>query len=128
MIYKNSCECLDGCTISIIVEEKPLLVHCPAHISAYVLKLKEEKMRAMFLTKNITALIQPMAQGIIRASIAFYYGELLSGVMNSELQIVEFLELLTLKDVAYRVDLTWRKVAPTARKSVLEKLSQKTRS
>jgi hypothetical protein len=33
--------------------------------------------------------------------------------MNSELQIVEFLELLTLKDVAYSVDLTWRKVTPT---------------
>jgi hypothetical protein len=43
---------------------------------------------------------------------------------------MEFLETLTLKDVAYSVDLTLGKVtltisAKTARKSVLEKLSQK---
>jgi hypothetical protein len=64
----------------------------------------------MFLTKNITALIQPMDQGIIQASIALYHGELLGGAVNSELQIMIFLETLTLKSVTYSVDLAWRKV------------------
>jgi hypothetical protein len=68
------------------------------------------KNRAMFLTKHIAALIQPMDQGTIQASMAFYRGELLGGVVNSKLQIMKFLETLTLKDVAYSVDLTWRKV------------------
>jgi hypothetical protein len=102
------------CSIYKILAEKVLLDHCPAHPSAYVLKLKDEKIRGMFLTKNIAALIQPIDQGIIQASKAFYHGELLGGVVNSELQTMEFLETLTLKDVAHSVELTWGKVTPTA--------------
>jgi hypothetical protein len=72
-----------------------------------------------------------MDQGVMQASIGFYYSELLGGLMKSQLQIMEFLETLTLKDVAYSVDLTWGKLqqllVQTARKSGLEKLSQKTR-
>jgi hypothetical protein len=72
-----------------------------------------------------------MDQGIMQASIGFYYSELLGGLIKSQLQIMEFLITLTLKDVAYSVDLTWGKLqqllVQTARKSVLEKLSQKTR-
>jgi hypothetical protein len=67
----------------------------------------------MFLPKNTTALIQPMDQGIIRACKAFYRGELLGGVVNSELQVTEFMKTLTLKDVAYSVGLAWGKITPT---------------
>jgi hypothetical protein len=49
------------------LEEKALLLldHCLAHPSADVLKLKDGKIKAMFLPKNTTALIQPMYQRII---------------------------------------------------------------
>jgi hypothetical protein len=48
-------------------EEKSLLLldHCPAHPSAEVLKSKDVKIRAVFLPKSMTALIQPMDLGII---------------------------------------------------------------
>jgi hypothetical protein len=69
------------------LEEKALLLldHCSAHPTAHVLKSKDGKIKAMFLPKNTTALIQPTDQGIIRACKAFYRGELLRGVVNSEL-------------------------------------------
>jgi hypothetical protein len=57
------------------IEDKALLPldHCPAHPSADVLKLKDGKIKAMFLPKNSTALIQPMDQGIIQAYKAYYH-------------------------------------------------------
>jgi hypothetical protein len=89
------------------LEEKALslLDQCPAHPSADVLKSKDEKIKAMFLPKNTTALIQPMDQGIIFACKAYYRCELLGGVVNSELQVTEFLKTLMLKDVVYSVGL-----------------------
>jgi hypothetical protein len=50
-------------------EEKALLLldHCPVHPSVDDLKLKDGKIKVMFLPKITTALIQLMAQGIIRA-------------------------------------------------------------
>jgi hypothetical protein len=74
------------------LEEKALLLldHCPAHPSAAVLKSKDGKIKAMFLPRNTTALIQPMDKCIIRVCKAYYRGELLDGVVNSELQVTEF--------------------------------------
>jgi hypothetical protein len=58
------------CLLSKKLEEKALLLldHCPAHPSDDVLKPKDGKIKAMFLPKNTTALIQPLDQGIIRAA------------------------------------------------------------
>jgi hypothetical protein len=77
MVYKNISGVWMACKISSLFEETALLLlnHCPAHPSAYVLKLKYEKIRAILLTKNITALIQPTDQEIIQASIGYYHGE-----------------------------------------------------
>jgi hypothetical protein len=84
LIYKKQFQCLDGmrffgfwfeCEFMSSIrchlhskehEEKAFLLldHCPAH-PAEVLKSKDGKIRAMFLPKNSTALIQPMDQDII---------------------------------------------------------------
>jgi hypothetical protein len=69
-----------------------LLDHCPAHPSADLLISKDGKIKVMFLPKNTAALIQPMDQGIIRACKVYYHSELLGGVVNSELQVTEFLK------------------------------------
>jgi hypothetical protein len=74
------------------------LEHCPAHPSADVLKSEDGRIKAMVLPKNTTALIQPMDQGIIRACRAYYRGELIGGVVNSELQVTGILKTLMLKD------------------------------
>jgi hypothetical protein len=67
----------------------PLLqYHGPTPGSA-VLKLRDRKIRAIFLPKNITELIKPMDQDIIQAFKAYYHGKL-PGDVNSELQITEF--------------------------------------
>jgi hypothetical protein len=97
------------------LEEKALLLldHCPAHPCTGVLKSKDGKIEAMFLPKNTTALIQPMDQGIIRACKDCYCGELLGGVVNSEMQVTEFLKTLTLKDVVHGAGLSWGKITPT---------------
>jgi hypothetical protein len=50
----------------------------------------DEKIRAVFLIQNMTALIQPIEHGNIQASIAYCYGGLLGEVVTSELQIMEF--------------------------------------
>jgi hypothetical protein len=53
-------------------------------------------------------LIQPLKQGIIRVCKACY--RCVGGVVNSELQVTEFLKTLTLKDVSYVVGLAWKKI------------------
>jgi hypothetical protein len=76
----------------------------------------------MFLPKNITKLINPMDQGLIKAFKAYYHGKL-PGDVNSELKITEF-PIITLKGAAYCVGLASGDVLlllQTAGKSVLEK-------
>lgn len=97
------------------LEEKALLLldHCPAHPSADGLKLKNGMIKTMFLPKNTTVLIWPMDQSIIRACKTYYCSELLSGLVNSELQNTEFLNTLMLKEAAYSVGLAWERITPT---------------
>jgi hypothetical protein len=93
----------------------PLLqYHGPTSASA-VLKLKDRKIRAIFLPKNITKLIKPMDQGIIQAFKAHSHGKP-PGDVNSELQITEFLRILTLKGVG----LAQWKVIPSSITNCLE--------
>jgi hypothetical protein len=66
----------------------------------------------LFLTKTTMALIQPMDQGIIHAC-KVYHDELLSGVVNSELQITEFLNILTVKEAAYSAGFLEKITPPT---------------
>jgi hypothetical protein len=60
------------------LEEKAMLLmdHRLAHPSADVLILKDGKIKAKFLPKNTTALIQPTDQGIIQACKIYYHSEL----------------------------------------------------
>jgi hypothetical protein len=93
--------------------------------AADVLKLKDEKIKAVFLPKNTTALIHSIDQGIIQACRACY-GELLGGVVNSELQVTEFLKTLMLNDVTYIAGVSLGKIMPAAivncRKITLEEM------
>jgi hypothetical protein len=81
-----------------------LLYHYPDYLSAYVLKLKDGKIRGTFLPNKGTARIQRMAHGIIRV-FKTYHNQLLVGVVNSGLKIREFLKILMLKDVGDNVGL-----------------------
>jgi hypothetical protein len=94
------------------LEENVLLLldHCLAHRSADALKPKDGKTEAMFLSKNANVLIQPMDQGITEACKVCYCSQLPGGVVNSGLQVTEFLKTLMLKDVAHSAELAWGKL------------------
>jgi hypothetical protein len=86
------------------------LDHCKANPPAAALKSQDEKVRLIFLPKDITTLLQLMDPGIIGHSNSCC--GMLRGVVNSELQIMEFLKTVMLKNVEYIVDLTFRIVIP----------------
>jgi hypothetical protein len=98
------------------LEEKALLLldNCPAHPSVDVLQSRDGKITAKFLPKNTTALIQPLDQGIIRTFKAHYRGSLLSEIVNSDMQVNEFLKSQTLKHASYNVGVAWGKVGATS--------------
>jgi hypothetical protein len=81
--------------------------NCPAHPAADSLISKDGKIRAMYLPKNTTALIQPLDQGIIYSFKVNYRWELLLSLLSSERDVPEFLTLITLNDVAYKIGLAW---------------------
>lgn len=98
--------------------------HCPVHPSADVLILKAGMITSIFLQKNTIPMTQPTDQGIIQAFKAYCCCKLLGGVVNAELQIMEFLKTLVLKVVAYSFVLASEKLGQlllqTSRRSVLE--------
>jgi hypothetical protein len=102
-----------------------LLDHCPAHPSAYVLKMKDGKIKAMFLPKSITALIQPMDQCIIQACKSYRSSELLGRAVDSEQQVAEFLKTLMLLNATYSVGLAWRKITLTTTANCWKKCTRK---
>jgi hypothetical protein len=66
-----------------------------------------------FCQRILLELIKSMDQGTIQAFKAYFHGKM-SGDVNSELQITEFLRILTLKSVAESVGLTRQKVMSSA--------------
>ncbi|XP_045104416.1 tigger transposable element-derived protein 7-like [Portunus trituberculatus] len=58
-----------------------LLDNAPAHPSSDVLKSADGKIKAMFLPKNTTSLIQPMDQGVISAFKRIYLRKYLDDVL-----------------------------------------------
>jgi hypothetical protein len=74
------------------LEKKTLLLfdHCTAHPPADILKSKDGKIKAMYLLKNTTALIQLIDQGTIQACKAHYCSELHGRAVNTELQLKNF--------------------------------------
>jgi hypothetical protein len=91
------------------LEPKALLLldNCPAHPPADSLTSKDGRIRVMYLPKNTTALIQPLDQGIIYNFKVNYRRELLLSLLFSGCDVPEFLKLLTLKEVAYKIGLAW---------------------
>lgn len=84
-----------------------LLDNCPAHPPAESLTSDDGKIKALFLPKNTTSLIQPLDQGIIHAFKVNYRRELLLSLLAEEIDLSQFLKSLNLKDTIYRIGLAW---------------------
>jgi hypothetical protein len=94
------------------IEERAILLmdHCPAHPSVENLTSKNGKIRAVFLPKNTTSVLQPCDQGIIRTFKANYRRELVKAILASGKGVVAFLKTLNLKDVFYLCGSAWADV------------------
>lgn len=84
--------------------EKALLLldNAPSHPAIEELCSDDGKIVTMLLPPNVTALIQPMDQNVIRLTKLYYRTSLLSMIAaNKEKDIGKVLKALTLKDAAF---------------------------
>lgn len=67
----------------------------------------------MYLPPNVTALIQPMDQNIIRLTKLHYRSSLLSTIVaDRSLSVQEHLKALTVKDATVYLSEAWKKIQP----------------
>lgn len=93
-----------------------LLDNCSAHPEEADLTSDDGAITAVFLPPNVTALIQPMDQGVIQAIKKRYKKKLLGRLIIQEesgMSIVTFLKKITLKVVVDLVAQSWAEIEPT---------------
>lgn len=94
-----------------------LIDNAPSHPSTSVLKSSDGKFCAMFLPPNVTALIQPMDQGVIASMKRQYRTKLLMSKIEEGCDLKQFWKEYTILDSIYDIASAWESV----RKSTLIK-------
>lgn len=90
-----------------------LLDNAPSHPPLEKLR-SGENIIAMYLPPNVTALIQPMDQNIIRLTKLHYRSSLLSTIVaDRSLSVQEHLKALTVKDATVYLSEAWKKIQPS---------------
>lgn len=88
-----------------------LLDNAPSHPPVEELRSGDGNIIAMYMPPNVTALIQPMDQNVIRLTKLYYRASLLSMIVsNPKLSVHEHLKALTLKDAAIYLAAAWNKI------------------
>lgn len=92
--------------------EKALLVldNAPSHPSESVLKSKCGNIFVKYLPPNVTALIQPMDQGVIASVKRNYRSTVLKKMIEEGSDLKSFFKNFTLLDAIYECDAAWKKV------------------
>lgn len=67
----------------------------------------------VYMPPNVTPLIQPLDQNVLRLTKLYYRNSLLSSVVSSDQPIGEALKKLTLKDAILNLAAAWEKLDPT---------------
>ena len=103
------------------LEEKAILFldNCSAHPEAENLISNDGKYTARFFRPNVTALIQPMDQGVMESMKRIYHKILLRDLLSeTSNKMIPFIIELTMLDVINRISIAWDQVASdTIRKS-----------
>ena len=98
-----------------------LLDNCSAHPDVKELVSDDGKITAMFLPPNVTSLIQPMDQGVLKALKLIYRKKLLSRLLIEDDRgesLVDFLKSINMKKVTKLITESWKEIKPeTIRKS-----------
>ncbi len=108
---------------SLGLEPKAVLVldNCSAHPSEADLISDDEKITVRFLPPNVTSLIQPMDQGVLKALKLIYKKKLLRRLLIEDDRggcVVDFLKAVDMKKVVQFVAEAWEEIkADTFRKS-----------
>ena len=103
------------------LEEKAILFldHCSAHPEAEDLISNDGKITARFFRPNVTALVQPMDQGVLESMKRVYRKNLLRDfISKTSNEMIPFLKEMNMLDVINRISIAWDQVASdTIRKS-----------
>ena len=105
------------------LEQKAVLVldNCSAHPNAEDLVSDDGKISALYLPPNVTALIQPMDQGVLETLKRLYKKKLLRRLVIEEENgtgIIAFLKTVNMKVVVDMISESWNEIkATTLRKS-----------
>ena len=103
------------------LEEKAILFldNCSAHPEAEDLISNNGKITARFFRPNVTALIQPMDQGVLESMKRVYRKNLLRDLISkTSNEMIPFLTEINMLDVINRISIAWDQVASdTIRKS-----------
>lgn len=94
--------------------EKALLLldNAPSHPPAEELKSNDGKIFVMFMPPNVTPLIQPMDQNVLRLTKLQYRNSLLSFLVAGDQPLAEALKKITLKDAVIHLAAAWDKISP----------------
>ena len=99
------------------------LDNCAAHPSEKELVSDDGKIIAKFLPPNVTALIQPMDQGVLESIKRVYWKSILRDLVSqSTFTIQDFLKTLDMMKVIDTVATAWDMVTPAAIKNSWKKL------
>lgn len=95
-----------------------LLDNAPSHPIAENLCSKDGNIFVKYMPPNVTPLIQPMDQNVIRLTKLYYRSSLLSTIVSSECEdMSKVLKELTIKDAIISLSIAWNRVeAETIRK------------
>ena len=86
-----------------------LLDNAPCHPPDYELRTEDGGIFVIYMPPNVTPLIQPMDQNVIRITKLNYRKHLLSLAVGKE-DIIQFLKSLTIKDAISMLKLAWNQL------------------
>lgn len=87
-----------------------LLDNAPSHPSRALLKSDDGKIFVKYLPPNVTALIQPMDQGVIAGLKKIYKTSVLRKLFEEKNDLKSFLKNFTILDAIYECASVWEKV------------------
>ncbi|GBM66945.1 Jerky -like [Araneus ventricosus] len=86
------------------------------------------EIRAIFLSANVTSLIQPMYQGVMEAMNKHYKKKLINHILECEENLYEALKKINVKEVIYMIAQAWQLIkTATIQKSFHKIIVQKRR-
>ncbi|XP_046662996.1 jerky protein homolog-like [Homalodisca vitripennis] len=111
---------------------KVLLVidNAPTHPDVEILNSIDEDFKVTYLPPNVTALLQPMDQGVIEKLKRMYKKQVLRRLLladANEESVVQFAKKLNVKDCSYMIADSWSNMKESNLKNAWNKILEKTR-